>query len=423
MLSTLRERGFFHLVMANAAAQAIAFAAGLVLTKLLSPEDLGSARIVQSYFTVLVVIGGVGLGAAVLKFASENRPETERRGIWSAAIRRTLVSGTLGALVLAAVSILVGVSPHPEVSLAMAVYAAGAPFSIAADLTVQFLQSQGRAKSVAGLTVVNRAMVAAVTLTGAAIFGLMGWVVAGVVAWALSFALMATSAGWGGLRESPFWPKGMSTFSRYALLGNIVYAINQNVDFMILDFLVVDRKEIGIYAFAALFLIAATQLTGAMQAIVIPHLSARYREIEWVRTEALRTQALFAGGAVVAAILIQGLVWAAIQIGYPEFESAMRYSLVLMLRFVLAASGAVCGAAIFALGQIRLNVIAVGLGMVAGVTSGILLTLEYGVMGVAWGQAIGGAVVALGQWGAFHYALRHASADAEPGSPVMPSGD
>ena len=76
-LRKIQEKGFFHLLSANILIQIFAFASQLFVAGILSPEDIGRIKIIQTYLSVFSVIAGMGLNASTLKICSEGREHKE----------------------------------------------------------------------------------------------------------------------------------------------------------------------------------------------------------------------------------------------------------------------------------------------------------------------------------------------------------
>lgn len=406
MLRMLREKGFFHLVGANSIAQLLAFVSGLVITKLLTPGELGQARIIQSYTTVLVVLGGIGMGPAILKFASEERSKSEVDGTFSLGLRRSFLAGAALAIVFALVSLFTPFATSPTLAVGLACYAAMVPFSIATDLGIQFMQAQRRPIDAAKLMLSHRSTVFLMSIVGVAIFGFWGFVGAGVLSWIMGALLAVRKAGRAAVSAPSYQPTGFQSFAWFAWLSALIFAINQYTDFFVLDRLISNREAIGHYAFASLFVVAAGQFNGVMQAIFIPTFSSQSHDWKAVRHQAMKIQAFYALAAVGVASVMIALVWLLTSFAFPRYADAHAIAAILVWRFAVAAGATIVGAASFALGEVRFNVIAQACSAVTALGASWFLGVRYGVIGVAWGQVVGAAVFCIAQWLAFGAAMR-----------------
>lgn len=78
ILNEIKQKGFFHLLSANLLIQAVAFASQLFVAGILSPEDIGRIKFIQTLLSVFSIFAGMGFSASTLKLCSENRTETEK---------------------------------------------------------------------------------------------------------------------------------------------------------------------------------------------------------------------------------------------------------------------------------------------------------------------------------------------------------
>jgi O-antigen/teichoic acid export membrane protein len=99
--SKLYKNGFFHLLSTNVLIQMLGFGSTLAVAKLLSPEELGSVKLLQSYSGIFAVFAGFGLSTALLKYCSENRSEEEKEAIFGATMARAAMA-TFATLVCGA---------------------------------------------------------------------------------------------------------------------------------------------------------------------------------------------------------------------------------------------------------------------------------------------------------------------------------
>ncbi|MEI8085006.1 MAG: hypothetical protein WCG93_02195, partial [Paludibacter sp.] len=60
----VREKGFFHLLSANLLIQFFAFASQLLVAGILASDDIGRIKIIQTYFSVFIILAGMGFNAS-----------------------------------------------------------------------------------------------------------------------------------------------------------------------------------------------------------------------------------------------------------------------------------------------------------------------------------------------------------------------
>ena len=84
------NKGFFHLLSANALVQLVAFMSQLFVAGILIPEDIGRIKIIQTYLTIFVILGSLGFNSSTLKLCSEKRSVEEKESIFRSAFYLTL---------------------------------------------------------------------------------------------------------------------------------------------------------------------------------------------------------------------------------------------------------------------------------------------------------------------------------------------
>ena len=89
---TYSDKGFFHLLSANVFIQIVAFASQLFVAGILSPEDIGRIKVLQTFLSVFSIIAGMGINISTLKVCSENRSDSEIKRLFNSAIVFTLIS-------------------------------------------------------------------------------------------------------------------------------------------------------------------------------------------------------------------------------------------------------------------------------------------------------------------------------------------
>ena len=78
IFQSTNKKGFFHLLSANLLIQIVGFASQLIVAGILSPDDIGRIKIIQTFSALFSIVGGMGFNASTLKLCSENRSEKEK---------------------------------------------------------------------------------------------------------------------------------------------------------------------------------------------------------------------------------------------------------------------------------------------------------------------------------------------------------
>jgi O-antigen/teichoic acid export membrane protein len=94
-LRNIRQKGFFHLLSANILIQLFAFVSQLFVAGILSAEDIGRIKIIQTYLSIFSIIAGMGFNASTLKICSEHKSKQQLSEYFNSAFVFTLISSSL----------------------------------------------------------------------------------------------------------------------------------------------------------------------------------------------------------------------------------------------------------------------------------------------------------------------------------------
>src|SRR5450759_59028 len=92
IFQNIRQKGFFHLLSANLLIQVVSFASQLFVAGILSPDDIGRIKIIQTYLSIFSIVAGMGFNSSTLKLCSENRTTEERNSLFESALFFTIFS-------------------------------------------------------------------------------------------------------------------------------------------------------------------------------------------------------------------------------------------------------------------------------------------------------------------------------------------
>jgi O-antigen/teichoic acid export membrane protein len=388
LLRRLHNRGFFHLLTANFLTQAMGFGTSLFVAKFLTPVELGEVKVLQSYTTVFIVLAGLGYNAAVLKRCSETLDDAEYARTLHLALHRALL-GSFLALVLVVGLVEAGLlTASAHLARWLPVYAAIIPFTVTTNILIVYLQARNRITEMARAQTVIKleSFVAVVTATW--LWGFPGFVFATLVAYVAGLlpVLKEIRPAW-LLRPPIASPAGFAKLAHWSLLANGIAIVGLYTDIFMLDHFVEDRSGIGYYTLATIFVLAAMQVTTTVQAIATPEFSHRAGDAAWFRRNLPKQQARLTALSWVVAVVLYLVALVTVPLVYgPRYHSTLVYLPILLLRFVVWSSYAIIGVALFGLGLVRYNVIAIAVATPIGFVLSYLWLRHYGIVGLAWAQ-------------------------------------
>ncbi len=270
------KKGFFHLISANLLIQIFAFLSQLFVAGLLSVEDIGRIKVIQTLLAIFSIFAGMGLNVSTLKLCSENnRTENEKKNLFRAALKFNLISGIIIYFLVVILGHFKLFSPDERLNSLL-------PLALPALITnpifmlfVAYTQASKNIKLLSALTSFNRlASIAAIILL-TWLFNLEGY----WIAYNLSLASMAIFSLLYFRREYRPESKQIgnlrmhSPHAKPSVLANIFSESSAYMDILIISMLVTDQKELGYYSFAVTLTIMLRVIPMSIQQISAPYFS------------------------------------------------------------------------------------------------------------------------------------------------------
>jgi O-antigen/teichoic acid export membrane protein len=403
-----RDKYYFHFLVAQFLAQILAFATVLLVAKILSPTEFGTARIIQAYAALFFILGEFGIGPAMFKTTSEKRLLTERYEILKASVLRLGPAIAFSFLLLAALSMAGIAGSGPRLQFWILVYACSIPFVALSSVLTQFLQAQKEVRAVAAAQILVRLQSFVLVVTGTWLWGFRGFIMATVLAFALGL--------WPVIRKieirkllaaQQVLPPGFMKLAVFAMMSAILIAVGHSGDIYILDHYAVDRAQVGYYALAAILVQGMYLIVHSIGVISAPYFSERSHNLPWVRQKLLQTQWRATVVSVAGGSFLFACAWLLIPIVYGESYSAvLGYLAVLLLKNVIVSSYTVVRMALGGLGKMDLIFVTFAVVTPVGLGLAYIMLERYGILGVAWAQCITSAVALALLYGMSAYWLR-----------------
>jgi O-antigen/teichoic acid export membrane protein len=401
ILGNINEKGFFHLLSANLLIQVVAFASQLFVAGILSPDDIGRIKIIQTYVSIFSIVAGMGFNASTLKLCSENRTEQERNSIFQSALFFTILS-TISLYIIILIVNLFGIFSSDKliqwlIPLGLFPIITNSVFMV----FVSYFQAVKKIKLLSNLTISNK------LISIAAIVLLTWWVgIKGYyVAYNLSFILMLVVCFryYKSVSDiSVLSSKNLSQFSvhwNYAKTSMTAYLLSEisaYVDILLISFLIHDMRQIGYYSFALTITVVLKIIPATVQQITIPYFSSLAKQkdefmVAFRRYNKLLYSIIFVTLGVV--LLIVPVMLHFIFSG--KYDPSLQYFPFLAIGWSLRLLSQLQNGAIFGLGKIQYNVYTSLITLVFNVVILSLSIYFFGLPGAAYASILGGLVYIL----------------------------
>ena len=411
IFQNIRQKGFFHLLSANLLIQVVSFASQLFVAGILSPDDIGRIKIIQTYLSIFSIVAGMGFNSSTLKLCSENRTTEERNSLFESALFFTIFSTVSLYLIILILNIfdifssdkliqwLIPLGLFPIISNSVFI------------VFVSYFQATNRIKLISNLTISNKliSIVAIVLLTYC--IGIKGY----YVAYNLSFILMlfVCFRVYGSIKKfNIFSFKNFSHFSihwnyaKTSMFGYLLSEISAYVDILLLNFFVNDMHLIGYYSFALTITVVMKIIPYTVQQITIPYFSSlAQQKNEFLIAFKRYNKILYLIIAITLFAVLLFVPFLLHMIFEGKYDPSMQYFPFLAIGWSLRLLAQLQYGAIFGLGKINYNVYTSLISLLFNILIISVSLYLFGIMGAAYSSVLGGLVYILSSMYFFRKAI------------------
>lgn len=360
LLKNSGSKGFFHLLSANLLIQIVGFASQLLVAGILSPDEIGRIKIIQTFTGLFSVIGGMGLSASTLKLSSENRSEREKLQILYSGVTFT-IGATIIVYFLVILLNLFGLFTS-DIIIKMLTPLGFFPLITSSIFSVftAFFQANKQIKYLSGLTVSNKLITIAAIIFLTIFFGIKGYYLAlnisliVILIPCFTYLFSTKKVLTVKYPETKKLLKSHWFYARKSVFAQIVSEFSVYLDIVIINFMIKDMTEIGYYSFALTLTVALRVFPGTVQQISIPYFSSsKVDKTEFMKTYRYYNKQLY---LVVFGTFLIALSFASPLIGFifgGKYDASMPYFVLLAVGWSIRQLTQLQSGAIFGLGKIQ----------------------------------------------------------------------
>lgn len=413
-VKNVKEKGFFHLLSANVLIQVFSFASQMFVAGILSPEDVGRIKVIQTYLALFSIIASMGFNSSTLKICSEGRGRKENSKYFSSAVVFTTASTALAYLVVLIINFLGLVSPdkliRSLIPLGMLPIASQTLFTLFAS----YLQSIKEFKLYSKITVFSKIFFIILIIIFTFYWGIKGYYTAYNISFLLMLVLIFVINKNKVNYTLKFSSKAMfNEHWRYAKVSTIAYFISEAtayIDILLINFLIKDSKEIGYYSFALTLCIALRMFPVTVQQMAIPYFSSFKIAKEKFLQIFNRYNNLLFIAVLVSLPLFLLIMPKFINIIYNgKYDPSFKFLFVLAIGWSLRYMNHLRGGAIFSLGKIKYNAMISLWTLVGSAAVYPFAIYYYGLLGAAYASIFCGLII----WISSRYYFKRAVAETE----------
>lgn len=386
------------MLSANVLIQIISFGAQLFVAGILTPEDVGRIKILQTFLAISTIVGGLGFTNSTLKLCSENRSDEETREIFNAGFFFTLFFTSIAYLLVLVISAMGWLGTDKVISalipLALFPLISNSLFSV----FVSFYLAKKQVQLLSRLTVINKLLSVVGIVLLSYFLGIKGYY------WAFNIGiliiLLVCIKKEFKILQNPFKLSLKSHrrlfqthwfYAKPAFATNVFADLSAYVDILLINFLVSDMREIGYYGFALTLVLIVRLIPATVQQITLPYYSELSVDIpKFIQAHKKYSKLLIliiaATLTVVLIVAAPGLQW----LFSGKYEQSIQYFIPLSIGWSIRAYNQIQSSALFGLGKIDYTAYGQFFTFIFSITVLLLGWCWFGLLGIAYSSILCG---------------------------------
>ncbi|SMC33344.1 lipopolysaccharide biosynthesis protein [Moheibacter sediminis] len=399
-INQLWKKGFFHLAVSNYSVQLIVFSSHLLIAKIMSPEDVGFIKVIETMISIAVVLGAGGATFAILKLIPENKDELIRNFLLKSALKSTLLF-SIGTTILFVLLTYLGIlNDEKKYNSLFYLYSLVILPSVLLQMLIRYYQSIDNFKRISVFIFYIKLASAVIILGITYFFFIRGYIISTIITSAVSILLLLfdlrkefkTSSK----EEFTALKKQFNSLSNTAFTSQIVDQAKLHAPFLIAYILVKDKVEFGHYAFALLLVQGMNVLVSSVQQFLIPKMSETSRNLDVFFEKYALLEKKFNWISVGLFVLAQIFIPVFVYIFYGDkYDEAIMLLRIMLLGWLIQGFSSLKGIIFLSLGKMRYVLYSSSAILILSSPVMYFLTLKYGGMGAAWSY-VAQNVVSLG---------------------------
>ncbi len=391
------RKGFFHLISANLLIQLFAFLSQLFVAGLLSVEDIGRIKVIQTLLAIFSIFAGMGLNVSILKLCSEkNRTDNDKKNLFRAALKFNLISGVIVYFVVVILGHFKLFSDDLRLNSLLPLALPALISNPIFMLFVAYTQANKNIKLMSAITSINRlASIAAIILL-TWLFSIEGYWIAYNISLAsmVVFSLIYFRKEYNPQEKNTGNLKIHAPHAKPSVLANIFSESSAYMDILIISMMVADQKQLGYYSFAVTLTIMLRVIPMSIQQISAPYFSGLSDRKEIFMQNFRKYNRLLllivAGTFIIVELFVPDLMhW----IFKGKYDPSMVYFKILAIGWSIRQLMHIQSAAIFGAGKIKYNTYVSIISAFSNVVIYYFALQSWGLIGLSYATILSGIII------------------------------
>lgn len=390
LLKNFYQKGFFHLLTSNFLIQLVAFASQFLVAWILNPEDIGRIKVLQSFSSLAIIFAGFGLNTSTLKLCSEKRNPNDKKKLLGASF---LLTTLLTLIVMATLYIanyygLLSKDRHIQDFFSTYLIVI-LPLTLNL-LFIAYLQALKKMKMVSKIQFITKLITVILIITLTYQFLLNGFIWATIIGLFITMILFIILLkndiliDLGKLKELLNVHR---KYASYSFLANAINNVGIQADIFIINYLIVDRLEVGYYGFALTVLLAFQLLTGTIQQFATPFLSEISHDLKSFKATLNKFDFKLLISGLLLVIVGFVTVGPLINLAFSgKYEASIPFFNILIIGWFFKYISSLKAVAFIANGMVQINTLIVTISTIITILATYFFVQSFGTIGAAYGM-------------------------------------
>lgn len=382
------KKGLFHLLGANSLILAFGFLSQLFVAWILTPVDIGVIKLLQTYSSIFITIGGFGYNISVLKLCSENRSDGEKKYLYQKGLAYSIVGSAISYSLIAVLVLTNLLSEDKTVNNYMLLFGVGVVPQVTSSVYFSYLQALQKMTEFSKIQIYTKLISIIMLICLTYFFLLNGYIISLILGYLFTNLLLIYKIRYINKSvishniSAPFKLHNQYSFS--SLFANLLNIFILSIDILIINFLTEDKVEIGYYSFGLTLVSFLMIFSTTVMQILNPHFSKASGNFEEWNNNVIKYSRLILKAAVL--IFIISLFVVPVFLNYAfngKYKDSIIYFIILSVAWVFKNFILVKASALFGLGKIKINILVGVISLPVYVILITLGTLYFNLLGAA----------------------------------------
>ncbi len=386
-IKSLQEKGFFYLIISNYSIQIIVFISHILIAKIMNPKYVGIIKTIETYMSIGIVLGSGGMIWAILKVVPQQK--SRQKEIFTYAFHYILNFSIATFLVFELLGFLGIVSVDKELTYWFKLYMLMLIPAVILQFLIRYYQALHQFKKISLLVLYFKLFSFVIVIGLTYMYQLKAYIYSMIITTLITVIYLIYDLKIPVFRKTVTISKKLKAelkrLSRQAFIAQVIDQIKMNGNYLLANFIIMERLMFGQYSFALIIVQGLNILTSSAQQFATPKLSENALEINRFKRSLKIFEKKYIYISSIILLLGQTILPFLIQwIFGHKYDQAIPLLRILLIGWWISTFYAFRGIVFLSLGKMKYIAYISSMVIFIVLPLGYLLMKHYGVYGTAY---------------------------------------